>query len=54
MQYGQRTEQLHAAFDFQQQGIGHIDADQRRELLRRQAKPLQHGFRPVRRPLRFH
>jgi len=48
MQCSQRTEQLHAALDFQQQGIGRLDADQWRELLCAQGKALQHGCRPLR------
>ncbi len=43
MQPFERAEQLHAAVDLQQQGIGHFDADQRSELLRMQAETLQRG-----------
>jgi hypothetical protein len=41
MQPGQRPEQLDAAFDLEQQGIGRFEAHQRGELLRQQAAALQ-------------
>ena len=43
MQRLERTEQLHAAFDLQQQGVWHFNTDQRGELLRMQAEALQHS-----------
>ena len=41
MQCRERTEQLHAALDLQQQRVGRLDADQRRESLCMQAQALQ-------------